>query len=625
MKKVFSLILSITLIFSSLVVYANTGSQYHCSDWATKFLRKANVLNILRDEIPENFSEEISRQDVCELVVKTYLSVGKSMPSEMEEPFTDTDDFYVKKAFVLGFVNGVSETTFAPDMPLTREQMATIIDRLLLELSVVGSVNEEVHIQDVDDFYQISDWALPGMEYMYGAGIIQGDNNNLFPKENLTEEEAITMLVRACHFIGHYVKLYEDTTVDILAELDIVDKEKITSNDSLSVFDFFVMIEKMRGKYSDNATDISDWYVGDTLASLDDLEDNTKMLLLSLCYNGRNQILDYNAIPNLQLDKKITNAEALFYILRMVGDTYSCTDSTFNGYENDISIEKIYDGAYQKGLISSDSTENADYPITYQQLCKILHKALFTEFSSGGYAGDYIVRLYDELVKESTSEEENESEIKIQQVEIPIAVKIHDDLSVSWTLPEEYQFILESKYNTRIGNTVYGSFKTELSSTDMIEFLSSEEFFGKSAIRCTYTKYGADTEYYSDIDISNIKFVVEGEALIPDKYIRANSNTWIAKELTLSDSQFFEEGCYYLMTGYEKTYRKEEYNCVDYKCFEAETTSSVYVAPNNYNFGVSYLDEIHIQRIKVTGNSKDGFVLYVTPEANKVFEIWPSE
>ena len=219
MKKVFSLILSITLIFSSLVVYANTNSQYHCSDWATKFLRKANVLNILRDEIPENFSEEISRQDVCELVVKTYLSVGKSMPSEMEEPFTDTDDFYVKKAYVLGFVNGVSETTFAPDMPLTREQMATIMDRLLLELSVVGSVNEEKQIQDVDDFNQISDWALPGMEYMYGAGIIQGDNNNLFPKENLTEEEAITMLVRVCHYIGYYVTLYEDTTIDILVKL----------------------------------------------------------------------------------------------------------------------------------------------------------------------------------------------------------------------------------------------------------------------------------------------------------------------------------------------------------------------------------------------------------------------
>ena len=400
MKKICTIILVWILVFSSSFVYANTDGPYQCSDWATKFLRKANVLNILRDETPENFAEEISRQDVCELVVKTYLSFGKSMPSEMEEPFTDTDDFYVKKAYALEVVNGVSETTFAPDMPLTREQMATIIDRLLLELSVVGSVNEEVHIQDVDDFDQISDWALPGMEYMYGAGIIQGDNNNLFPKENLTEEEAITMLVRICHYMGYYATLYEDTTIDILVKLRIVDQEKLTDNGNLSVYDFFVILEKMREKYSDEASDLSDyWYADEAFAYLDKFDDDEKLLLLSLCYSGRNQILDYNEFPNLQLDKEITNKEALFYILRMVGDTYGCTDSTIDDYENYILTEKVYERAYRKGLISTDNTENANDLITYQQLCEILHKALFTEFHSGGYGGDRIVRLYDDLVK----------------------------------------------------------------------------------------------------------------------------------------------------------------------------------------------------------------------------------
>ena len=79
--------------------------------------------------------------------------------------------------------------------------------------------------------------------------------------------------------------------------------------------------------------------------------------------------------------------------------------------------------------------------------------------------------------------------------------------------------------------------------------------------------------------------------------------------------------CYYILKDYEKTYRKDEYNSVSYECFRAVNTGNVFVAPKDCHFGVYYGDEIHIQKIHIQGDSKNGFVLSITPESSDVFEV----
>ena len=54
---------------------------------------------------------------------------GASKP--IDNPFTDTNDEYVLKAYALGITFGTSETTFTPNAEITREQMATMLTRAL--------------------------------------------------------------------------------------------------------------------------------------------------------------------------------------------------------------------------------------------------------------------------------------------------------------------------------------------------------------------------------------------------------------------------------------------------------------------------------------------------------------
>lgn len=424
------------------------------------------------------------------------------------------------------------------------------------------------------------------------------------------------------------------TTPKILAELGIVESEKLNSPEYVPMLDFFIAIDKARGCYSEEPTNLSYWYKGDTLSELDYLDDGKKSLLMSLYIEGRNRILAYDEIPDLELDGNITKREALLFVLRMIADTYSCVDSSF--YTLDMDADTIYQNAYKKGLIESASYDDADEYITYEELCKILHKAIFLEYSSGGAAGVHEYTLYDNLIYKKEYVEKKESEPEPELIQIPVTAVINDDLTVEWTFPEEYSFISEKGYMTNIGfvaadkgllpsfGQTSGSTRTMFDAYELIRYLAGYPDYKFTAIRFTYLNVTTNTRYFFDVDISGISVVQDAEEIKPGKYVRYKKS-WCAKTLTLEEPYMFEEGCYYLLKDYDKTYRDDRYNHISYECFMAEETANEFVCLTNRSFGVSNLDEIHIQKITVSGNAKEGFVLTVSPESSDVFEVEESE
>ncbi len=95
-----------------------------------------------------------------------------------------------------GIATGVSETHFAPDASLTREQMATFLYRF-------AKYNEkDVSAEDTDlssyaDFDAISDYAKEALKYAVAQKIIGGvTEDTLAPKGTLTRAQAATMLQR---------------------------------------------------------------------------------------------------------------------------------------------------------------------------------------------------------------------------------------------------------------------------------------------------------------------------------------------------------------------------------------------------------------------------------------------
>ena len=119
-------------------------------------------------------------------------------------PFTDVDGaaWYaeaVRWAASEGIVNGVTDTSFAPDDPITREQLAAILYRYAKAKGYDVSIGEETNILSYADFAQISEYAIPAMQLACGAGIINGfTESTLVPQGTATRAQVATMLMRFC-------------------------------------------------------------------------------------------------------------------------------------------------------------------------------------------------------------------------------------------------------------------------------------------------------------------------------------------------------------------------------------------------------------------------------------------
>lgn len=95
-----------------------------------------------------------------------------------------------------GIVNGVTDTSFAPDSNITREQIATIMYRYAQYKDVAPTGTWAIQL-DYSDLADISDYAMDGVMYCKLKGIMQGkDNNNFAPKDNATRAEIATILQR---------------------------------------------------------------------------------------------------------------------------------------------------------------------------------------------------------------------------------------------------------------------------------------------------------------------------------------------------------------------------------------------------------------------------------------------
>ena len=97
-----------------------------------------------------------------------------------------------------GIVNGVTETEFAPNNNITREQIATIIYRYAKNFKKYDvSVGENTNILSYGDFDKISSYAIEALQYTAGSGIMKGKTEStLNPLDNATRAEAATVVMR---------------------------------------------------------------------------------------------------------------------------------------------------------------------------------------------------------------------------------------------------------------------------------------------------------------------------------------------------------------------------------------------------------------------------------------------
>ena len=121
-------------------------------------------------------------------------------------PFTDlTQNWYkdaVLWAYQTGVVSGTSATTFAPDQPVTREQIAVILMGYAEKVLGVTRTWTPADLSTFPDAGSVSGWAKDALADAVALGLISGASNGgqtyLEPQGSATREQVATILMEFC-------------------------------------------------------------------------------------------------------------------------------------------------------------------------------------------------------------------------------------------------------------------------------------------------------------------------------------------------------------------------------------------------------------------------------------------
>ena len=165
------------------------------SEWAVESIRMAYSLGLIPHSLfasPRNYTINITRAEFSVLAVALYEHFREPITGRVT--FTDTTDPNVEKAAYLGIVTGVGNNLFAPDAPLTREQAAVMLSRLM---GLLGMGVYEAVPPNFSDANEISNWAIMSVGHMQSSGIMSGVGDNRFAPQNpYTREQSIVTIIR---------------------------------------------------------------------------------------------------------------------------------------------------------------------------------------------------------------------------------------------------------------------------------------------------------------------------------------------------------------------------------------------------------------------------------------------
>ena len=173
-------------------------------------------------EIPAD--GKLTGLDRNDKVVVTFEKIPAEQPTPDEEPFTDVADgaWYaeaVQYVYENGMMNGVSATSFGPDMTTNRAMVVTILYRLAGSPDL-SDENLGYPFADVD----ASSWYGDAVYWARLNGITNGTSNTTFgPNGAITREQMAAILYRYASFMGY------DVTVDNAALNTYADASQISS------------------------------------------------------------------------------------------------------------------------------------------------------------------------------------------------------------------------------------------------------------------------------------------------------------------------------------------------------------------------------------------------------------
>lgn len=161
------------------------------SHWAYEAVTALKDLGIVNGVSADSFAPDnnVTRAEFTKMVAVLFGLKATSTESKFAD--CGADDWftpYVLAAAEAGYVNGVDDTHFAPDAQITRQDICTILGRVL-------DANEAAAEAGFTDADQIQDYAVQYVKSFVALGVVNGYEDGTFrPEVSATRAEAAKIL-----------------------------------------------------------------------------------------------------------------------------------------------------------------------------------------------------------------------------------------------------------------------------------------------------------------------------------------------------------------------------------------------------------------------------------------------
>ncbi|MFD0959448.1 S-layer homology domain-containing protein [Paenibacillus chungangensis] len=164
---------------------------------AAEAIHILNAMGIVRGTANAAFTPDrsVTRAEWAVMLAR-LLQLDFTLPQEMPFPDVKEDDWYASAVAALhakGVVQGRGDGRFHPDAPVSRSQLAVLLDRILQDEYVAWTNADSIYM----DQEAIPDWALASVARMTEGQWLKGDDRNQFqPLEEVDRADAAVVLYR---------------------------------------------------------------------------------------------------------------------------------------------------------------------------------------------------------------------------------------------------------------------------------------------------------------------------------------------------------------------------------------------------------------------------------------------
>ncbi|UJF31793.1 S-layer homology domain-containing protein [Paenibacillus hexagrammi] len=164
----------------AVLEYAKTFDDVPASYWANKVIQTMAAKHWINGVTDTEFAPEnkVTRAEFAAILVRAL-----ELKEAANARFTDVEDSawyapYISAASDKGLINGRSQTEFAPNELVTREEMAVMIMRAYRYLELTTS--QDSGHASFSDQSSVSSWAVSDVDQAYAVGLINGMDEGVF-------------------------------------------------------------------------------------------------------------------------------------------------------------------------------------------------------------------------------------------------------------------------------------------------------------------------------------------------------------------------------------------------------------------------------------------------------------